>query len=160
MVGWGGVEGGVRERWGIAYPSVAAMVLMYTKSDARCHQQFERAHAVEHNSLKQPSWVLDKTWGRRAYSHFALMVEPLPHFKINSSLSVISAQFTRESNKIRWFHCYYCRPAYSRCGHSILQLWFLSSFFLLAYSQRSQIGCLPYFHSWCGPIKYEFEMHV
>jgi len=28
----------------------------------------------------------------------------------------------------------------------------LSFFFLffLAYSQRSQIGCLPYFHTWCG----------
>ena len=36
-------------------------------------------------------------------------------------------------------------------GHYILQLWFLSiclSFFL-AYSQRSEIGCLPYFHAWC-----------
>jgi len=25
-----------------------------------------------------------------------------------------------------------------------------SSSFFLAYSQRSQIGCLPYFHTWCG----------
>jgi len=23
--------------------------------------------------------------------------------------------------------------------------------FFLAYSQPSQIGCLPYFHTWCGP---------
>jgi len=38
---------------------------------------------------------------------------------------------------------------HSRCGHYILQLWFLSSFFL-AYCQRSQSGCLPYFHTWCG----------
>jgi len=39
---------------------------------------------------------------------------------------------------------YYGRPT---CGHSILQLWFLSSysfFFLLAYSQRPEIGRLPY----------------
>jgi len=36
----------------------------------------------------------------------------------------------------------------SRCGDSILQLWFVSVF--LAYSQRSQTGCLPYFHTWCG----------
>jgi len=35
-----------------------------------------------------------------------------------------------------------------RCGHSILQLWFL--LFFLAYSQQSEIGCLPYFHTWCG----------
>ena len=30
--------------------------------------------------------------------------------------------------------------------------WFLSIFcFFLAYSQRSEIGCLPtYFHTWCG----------
>jgi len=38
----------------------------------------------------------------------------------------------------------------SRCGHYIFALWFLSSFFF-AESQRSQIGCLPYFHTWCGP---------
>jgi len=39
----------------------------------------------------------------------------------------------------------------------IFALWFLSSIFLsiflffLAHSQRSQIGCLPYFYTWCGP---------
>jgi len=38
---------------------------------------------------------------------------------------------------------------HSRYGHCILQLWLCSSFFL-AYFQRSQIGCLPYFHTWCG----------
>jgi len=39
----------------------------------------------------------------------------------------------------------------SRRGHYIFVLWFLllSSFFV-AYSQSSQIGCLPYFHTWCG----------
>ena len=30
-----------------------------------------------------------------------------------------------------------------------LTIFFLSSFFL-AYPQTSQIGCLPYFHTWCG----------
>ena len=39
----------------------------------------------------------------------------------------------------------------SKCGHYILALWFLLSVFLfLTYSQPSQIGCLPYFHTWCG----------
>jgi len=42
----------------------------------------------------------------------------------------------------------------SRCGHYIFALWFLLSFFFLsfflAYSQPSQIGCLPYFHTLCG----------
>ena len=43
----------------------------------------------------------------------------------------------------------------SRCGHYIFVLWFLLSssssiFFFLAYSQPSQIGCLPYFQTWCG----------
>jgi len=41
----------------------------------------------------------------------------------------------------------------SRCGHYIFARWFLLlvlSFFL-AYSQPSQIGCLSYFHTWCGP---------
>jgi len=41
-----------------------------------------------------------------------------------------------------------------RCGHYILPLWFLLSFFLLIFcladSQRSQSGCLPYFHTRCG----------
>ena len=31
---------------------------------------------------------------------------------------------------------------------------FYISFFFLAQSQRSQIGCLPYFHTWCGPSAY------
>jgi len=37
-------------------------------------------------------------------------------------------------------------------GHYIFALWFLSSsfFFFLAYSQRSEIGCLPYFYTLCG----------
>jgi len=41
----------------------------------------------------------------------------------------------------------------SRCGHYIFVLWFLLSIFFssrLAYSQPLQIGCLPYFHTWCG----------
>jgi len=33
----------------------------------------------------------------------------------------------------------------SRCGHYIFILWFL-----LSSSQQSQIGCLPYFYTWCG----------
>ena len=45
----------------------------------------------------------------------------------------------------------------SRCRHYIFVLWFLllSFFFLfLAESQPSQIGCLPYFHTWCGLSAY------
>jgi len=42
----------------------------------------------------------------------------------------------------------------SRCGHYIFALWFLSFFFLsiffLAESQRSEIGCPQYLHTWCG----------
>jgi len=42
----------------------------------------------------------------------------------------------------------------SRCGHYILVLWFLllllSSFFPRLISANEKIGCLPYFHSWCG----------
>jgi len=45
----------------------------------------------------------------------------------------------------------------SRCGHYIFVLWFLLSFYLsiiyLAYSQPSQIGYVPYFHTWCGPVQ-------
>ena len=45
---------------------------------------------------------------------------------------------------------------WNRAGHYIFAVWFLLSssffffFFFLDYSQRSQIGCLPYFHTWCG----------
>ena len=43
----------------------------------------------------------------------------------------------------------------SRCGHYIFALWFLynllSSFLFLAESQRPQIGCVPYFDTWCDP---------
>jgi len=40
----------------------------------------------------------------------------------------------------------------NRADHYIFALLFLSSIFFLflAYSQRPQIGCLPYFHTWCG----------
>jgi len=42
---------------------------------------------------------------------------------------------------------------WNRAGHYIFALLFLLSFFLLfflALSQPSQIGCLPYFHTWRG----------
>jgi len=42
----------------------------------------------------------------------------------------------------------------SRCGRYIFALCFLFSLlssFFLAYSQLSQIGCLPYFYTWCCP---------
>jgi len=45
----------------------------------------------------------------------------------------------------------------NRAGRYIFALWFLSSSFFffilfsLALSHRPQIGCLPYFHTWCGP---------
>jgi len=48
------------------------------------------------------------------------------------------------------------RPAEGRrlSWPDIFVLWFLlSSIYLLflAYSQRPQTGCLPYFYTWCGP---------
>jgi len=44
---------------------------------------------------------------------------------------------------------------WNRAGHYIFALWFLlSSFFLLSFflalSQRLEIGCLSYIHTWCG----------
>ena len=49
----------------------------------------------------------------------------------------------------------------NRADHYIFALWFLSFFFFffLAESQQSKIGCLPYFHTWCG-LKCEFKMQV
>jgi len=49
-----------------------------------------------------------------------------------------------------------------RCGHYIFVLWFLlSSFFISSPNQTSQIGYLPYFHTWCGRsanLQYRSEM--
>jgi len=36
----------------------------------------------------------------------------------------------------------------------------MTSLHFLAYSQSPQIGCLPYFHTWCGPGWCEFRMQV
>jgi len=51
-------------------------------------------------------------------------------------------------------HIIFMAALRSRCGHYIFVLWvLLSSFFFflfLAQSQRSQIGCLSYFCTWCG----------
>ena len=52
----------------------------------------------------------------------------------------------------------YLWPPIIMAGHYILQLWFLSSFFLSFFflcnfprliSERSETGCLPYFRTWC-----------
>ena len=52
-------------------------------------------------------------------------------------------------------HKIFMAVLWNRAGHYIFALWFLSSFFLLSFfvakSQRPQTGCLPYFHTWCGP---------
>jgi len=62
--------------------------------------------------------------------------------------------FTNES----WvwsFKNVFIAALWNRAGHCIFALWFLSSsfflFLFLASSQWSQIGCLPYYHTWCGP---------
>jgi len=81
--------------------------------------------------------------------------------------------------KLERLDCYY-GALRSRCGHYILPLWFLLSIlaigqaiifcpvvciylcFFLAYSQRSEIGCLPYFDTWChlsGNLKCKSEMY-
>ena len=42
---------------------------------------------------------------------------------------------------------------WNRADYYIFILWFLSILYLLlflALSQRPHIGCLPYFHTWCG----------
>ena len=55
----------------------------------------------------------------------------------------------------KWVICLVMAAQWNRAGHYIFVLWFLLSssssfFFFLAYSQPWQIGCLPYFHTWCG----------
>jgi len=47
--------------------------------------------------------------------------------------------------------CLFMAVLWNRVGHYIFVLWFLLlPIFFLAYSQPSRIGCLPYFHTWCG----------
>jgi len=62
------------------------------------------------------------------------------------------------------FYCGYQRPWTCVMCHLLMNMWLyyaiiflpcgffflLSFFFFLAYSQPSQIGCLPYFRTWCG----------
>jgi len=58
----------------------------------------------------------------------------------------------------QWCNLHHVSPLFmvalcNRADHYIFALWFLSSFFFLfflAKSQRLEIGCLPYFHTWCG----------
>jgi len=50
-------------------------------------------------------------------------------------------------------YCVVMAVLWNRAGHYVFALWFLllSIFFIfLTYSQQSQIGCLPYLHTWCG----------
>jgi len=53
------------------------------------------------------------------------------------------------------FNRFFMAALWNRAGHYIFMLWFLSSVYLLlfflAYSNRSEIGCLAYFDTWCGP---------
>jgi len=53
------------------------------------------------------------------------------------------------------------RHLYSAGRPSRWALAHISSSFLLFSSHRSQIGCLRYFHTWCGlSVNLEFRMHV
>ena len=67
-----------------------------------------------------------------------------------------SLQEAEQRKKLRCtkFYFFIMAALHSRCGHYILQLWFLSFFLLVlffAYSQRSQqSGCLLYFDTRCG----------
>jgi len=55
---------------------------------------------------------------------------------------------------IIFLSCFFLMAAlWNKAGHCIFALWFLLLFiylFFVAYSQPSQTGCLPYFHTWCG----------
>jgi len=46
--------------------------------------------------------------------------------------------------------CLFMAALWNRAGHYISALWFLSFFFFPCLSQQPQIGCLPYFDTWCG----------
>jgi len=50
---------------------------------------------------------------------------------------------------------FFMAALHNRAGHYIFALWFLSiylsSFFFPRLLLAAQVGCLPYFDTWCGP---------
>ena len=80
----------------------------------------------------------------------AAPVTPLPRFSQDYSSAILI--LARQSTSAAAFII--MAALRSRCGQYIFVLWFLLSsiylLFFLAYSQPSQIGCLLYFHTWCG----------
>jgi len=85
----------------------------------------------------------DVRWS--AVSRTFSLVSKITDFK--SSLPAAICDKTCDSRLVMAALC-------NRSGHYIFALWFLSIFFLffLAYSQRPQVGCLPYHvYTRCGP---------
>ena len=55
--------------------------------------------------------------------------------------TALSRPFTWHTFSLNLYVCYYDRPWTAAVSLFL---------FFLAYSERSEIGCLPYFHTWCG----------
>jgi len=58
---------------------------------------------------------------------------------------VLVCWFVRQKEYFLW------PPCVADADIIFLPCGFFLSFLFLALSQRPQIGCLPYFHTWCGP---------
>jgi len=78
----------------------------------------------------------------------------LKNLKIGNVLCNVYKLFKKNCHVLAFFMA----ALRSRCGHNTFDLWLTCGFFflllllllLLAYSQPSQIGCLPYLYTWCG----------
>ena len=67
-------------------------------------------------------------------------------------------EYNRTVHMLRW--CTFFKAALCNRACNIYFYSVVSSFFLLLFlasSQRSEIGCLPHFHTWCGHLECRSE---
>ena len=87
----------------------------------------------------------------REKAELTLNSVPLSDTKSRHTVASLLQQLQKQQQiNVRIVAVLFMAALHSRRGHYIFAMWFLSSFFPLLI-KRSQIGCLPYFYTWCGP---------
>jgi len=77
------------------------------------------------------------------------------HHKLPSGLRTDSMDYTTGPFRLSTWVFFYGRPTlWNRAGHYIfypvISIFLLSFYLFPRLSRQSEIGCLPYFHTWCG----------
>jgi len=93
-------------------------------------------HKPDHRQVSGSS-ALNKWWNRQDYHKTLIGNET--HNRIAPFLVTLSD-----------LQPYYGRPIGQAVKICSCGFFFISSSFFLAYFRRSQVECLPYFHTWCG----------